>query len=66
MTVTAHNIANATTPGFTRQRAILGTNVPLDVKPGQIGRGVQIKKSSVLAMTLSPNVFVIFKVKPGA
>ena len=29
-------------PGFTRQRAILATNVPLDVKPGQVGRGVQV------------------------
>ena len=43
MTVTSHNIANATTPGYTRQRAILATNVPQDVKPGQVGRGVQIQ-----------------------
>ena len=28
--VTSHNIANANTPGYSRQRAILGTNPPLD------------------------------------
>ncbi|TVR47169.1 MAG: flagellar hook-associated protein FlgK [Planctomycetota bacterium] len=49
MTVTSHNIANATTPGYTRQRAILATNVPQAVKPGQVGRGVQVAEINRIA-----------------
>lgn len=40
--VTSHNIANATTPGYTRQRADLGANSPENVALGQIGRGVTV------------------------
>jgi len=50
MDVTAHNIANANTPGYTRQRAILGTTEPFPApywnRPliqGQLGTGVQVK-----------------------
>ena len=49
--VTGHNIANANTPGFTRQRAIIGTTTPWTVpsmqKPhqaGQVGTGVQVEE----------------------
>ena len=42
MEVTSHNIANAATPGFSRQRADLSTLEPQSVKPGQLGRGVKV------------------------
>jgi flagellar hook-associated protein 1 FlgK len=48
--VTAHNIANANTPGYSRQRADLVTSIPLEVpglmsaNPNQVGTGVQIQQ----------------------
>ncbi len=42
MEVTSHNLANATTPGYTRQRAEMTTASPEDIKPGQFGRGVTL------------------------
>ncbi len=48
---TAHNIANANTPGYTKQEAISGATPPytypgLDraTTPGQVGTGVEIKR----------------------
>jgi flagellar hook-associated protein 1 FlgK len=41
MFTTSHNIANVNTPGFSRQRVILGTTRPLDLPDGRIGTGVQ-------------------------
>ncbi len=43
MEVTAHNIANATNEGYSRQRAELGVRAPQSVSPGQLGRGVQLQ-----------------------
>jgi flagellar hook-associated protein FlgK len=40
--VTSHNIANATTPGYTRQRATLGSASPENIAIGQMGRGVTV------------------------
>ena len=37
-----HNIANANTPGFTRQRVNLTTGNPLGTRVGQMGSGVRI------------------------
>ncbi len=42
MEVTAHNIANATTPGYSRQRADVTTQSPEDIRPGQMGRGITL------------------------
>ena len=42
MEVTSHNLANATTPGYTRQRVSLQASLPEDAKPGQFGRGVDL------------------------
>ncbi|MEA2100391.1 MAG: flagellar hook-associated protein FlgK [Campylobacterota bacterium] len=39
---TSHNIANAETEGYTRQRTILETAYPLDTGAGYIGSGVEI------------------------
>jgi flagellar hook-associated protein 1 FlgK len=42
--VTAHNISNADTPGFSRQEAILTTSAPLEIAAGMtaIGAGAQL------------------------
>jgi len=42
MNITGHNVANANTPGFSRQRPILATTLPIDYNPGQLGTGVKI------------------------
>ncbi len=39
--VTGHNIANASTPGFSRQRVSLEPNMPLPTTAGLIGTGVK-------------------------
>jgi flagellar hook-associated protein 1 FlgK len=39
--VTGHNIANANTPGYTRQRLELAAEVPLRTPDGSVGRGVR-------------------------
>jgi flagellar hook-associated protein 1 FlgK len=39
----AHNIANANTPGYSRQEVLLGTNQPARYSYGQLGRGVRIQ-----------------------
>ena len=48
---TGHNIANANTPGYSRQRVDMGTTDPFTVPsferpatPGQIGTGVQVEQ----------------------
>lgn len=50
--VTSHNIANATTPGYTRQRAELTTNTPESVQAGMMGRGVTVDAIKRLASDL--------------
>ncbi len=49
--VTAHNVANASTPGFTRQQAVFSTTAPFAIaainrpaQAGQIGTGVTISE----------------------
>lgn len=41
--VLGHNIANVNTPGYTRQRALLTASLPLDVAPGALGTGVEMR-----------------------
>lgn len=48
MDVTSHNIANANTPGFTRQRADLTTTAPLPDRIGLLGTGVGMTSVSRL------------------
>lgn len=43
LAVASHNIANATTPGFHRQRAIQGTGIPQETGSGFFGRGVVVE-----------------------
>ncbi|MCX8083863.1 MAG: flagellar hook-associated protein FlgK [Calditerrivibrio sp.] len=57
ISVTGHNIANLNTEGFSRQRAIISTETPLNVHPGPFGRGAKLDKvmrtyDDVLAKTL--------------
>jgi flagellar hook-associated protein 1 FlgK len=42
--VISHNIANVNTEGYSRQQVIMGPTTPLDVQPGPIGTGVEIKE----------------------
>jgi flagellar hook-associated protein 1 FlgK len=39
-----HNIANATTPGYSRQRVIFETRPPHNIVVAQLGAGVQLKQ----------------------
>lgn len=40
--VTAHNIANVNTEGYTRQEVVFEETTPLDGSPGQMGTGVAV------------------------
>jgi len=40
--ITGHNIANANTEGFTRQEAVITSNMPVKTANGFVGTGVQI------------------------
>ncbi len=40
--VTSHNIANASTPGYSRQRAVIASNPPLATPNGVYGTGAQV------------------------
>lgn len=40
----SHNIANANTPGFSRQDVLVSARRPLNLSYGQLGRGVQIEQ----------------------
>lgn len=42
MQVTAHNIANVNTEGYTRQDVVFTETTPLNENPGQVGTGVQV------------------------
>lgn len=42
MEVSSHNLANAATEGFSRQRAEMVAPTPETVRPGQLGRGVDV------------------------
>jgi flagellar hook-associated protein 1 FlgK len=42
LSVTAHNIANVNTKGYSKQDAVLAEASPINGRPGQIGTGVQV------------------------
>lgn len=44
LATTSHNVANASTPGYSRQRALLGTRGGQDIGPGFVGAGTQINR----------------------
>jgi len=46
VSVTGHNIANAETEGYTRQRIVTAASMPLDRSPGSFGNGVSITEVS--------------------
>lgn len=55
--VTGHNIANLNTEGYSRQRAVITTESPLNVTPGPFGRGAKLDSirrtfDDVLARTI--------------
>jgi len=41
---TGHNISNAETEGYTRQRVMSTASTPLSIAPGQVGNGVQVQE----------------------
>lgn len=43
LNTTGHNIANASTEGYSRQRINLTTNYPLNLTPGSVGTGVLVR-----------------------
>jgi flagellar hook-associated protein 1 FlgK len=51
MATSSHNVANANTPGYTRQRALLSTRGGQDIGPGYVGAGAQISRIERLADT---------------
>ncbi len=42
ISTTGHNIANAETEGYTRQRVVASAATPITAMPGQVGNGVEI------------------------
>jgi flagellar hook-associated protein 1 len=54
---TSHNIDNANTPGYSRQRVDLTESLPLSMIPGQLGTGVQIEDVTRLRDTFSDNQY---------
>lgn len=52
ISVTSHNIANVNTEGYSRQRANLSTEIPIPLKPGQIGLGVRVTQVTRLRESL--------------
>ena len=43
ISTTGHNIANAETEGYTRQRAITSANTPISTRNGSVGNGTEIQ-----------------------
>jgi flagellar hook-associated protein 1 FlgK len=52
MQVTSHNVANANTPGYSRQGAVISESNAMTFNPGQLGMGAQ-----VMAISRSVDVF---------
>ena len=42
LAVTGHNVANVSTPGYSRQTAVLTERSPISGQPGMVGTGVQV------------------------
>ena len=42
VSTTSHNISNAESEGYVRQRVVTSASTPIDIAPGQIGNGVDI------------------------
>jgi flagellar hook-associated protein 1 FlgK len=41
---TGHNISNAETEGYTRQRVVSSAATPISIAPGQVGNGVEVQE----------------------
>ncbi len=57
LAVTAHNISNAQTDGYSRQRAILKATQPLITPEGMVGRGVEIDRIDRLRDPLLDEIY---------
>jgi flagellar hook-associated protein 1 FlgK len=43
LSVTEHNVTNASTPGYTRQRTVQATNIAVNTGAGALGQGVHVQ-----------------------
>lgn len=43
LSVTEHNVTNASTPGYTRQRTVQATNIAVNTGVGALGQGVHVQ-----------------------
>jgi len=71
LVITGHNLTNASTEGYSRQRVHLGTVEPIyapqlnrEETPGQIGQGVQVSriervKDERTEMTVTQNQYAV-------
>jgi len=59
--ITGHNIANANTPGYSRQRANLASSLPLNLTPGAIPTGVEVQ-----SITRLRDEFLDFQIRQQA
>ncbi len=59
--ITGHNIANANTPGFSRQRANLASTLPLNLTPGAVPTGVEVQ-----SITRLRDEFLDFQIRQQA
>ncbi len=41
ISVVSHNISNVNTPGYSRQKVLLGAAIPVTTEAGQMGTGVR-------------------------
>ncbi|MEA1955798.1 MAG: flagellar hook-associated protein FlgK [Campylobacterota bacterium] len=44
ISTTGHNISNAETEGYTRQRVVSVASTPMSIEPGQVGNGVEVQE----------------------
>ena len=61
MATAGNNVANASTPGYSRQRVLLQSRIGQDVGPGYIGSGVQIGRIERVA-----DNFIISRLRDSA
>ena len=61
MDITGNNIANANTPGYSRQRANLASSIPLNLTPGALPTGVEVQ-----SITRLRDEFLDFQIRQQA
>jgi len=65
LSVVGHNIANVNTEGYTRQRANIESNTPMDKFPGQMGTGSHVEEIQRLTDSFTRIQLELEKQKEG-